>query len=224
MSKAINDIEDEEKGKNKLVSDEDDLNKDLDDGSKNKLILVYAATVGGVLLIIVIVFLISLKFGGTVSKDNTSSLLSSNLFISKYSVDEENEVVKLFSSKFIGYISLMIIDGKKIENIVNNYNFTKKGNHTVQLEFKENCESLDYLFYNCPKLIEVNINEVKVKQLKNMRGLFSESGRLTKVTFGKNFTTSNVTDIREMFKDCTSLTTAPTLPANKLKRIKSYKF
>jgi len=128
-----------------------------------------------------------------------------NLFISKYSVDEENEVVKLFSSKFIGYISLMIIDGKKIENIVNNYNFTKKGNHTVELEFKENCESLDYLFFNCPKLIEVNINEVKVKQLKNMRGLFSESGRLTKVTFGKNFTTSNVTDIREMFKDCTSL-------------------
>ena len=211
MSKAINDIEDDEKGKKELLNQKEG-NDGVEDESNTKLILVYAATVGGMLLIVIVVFLIALKFGGTSDSTKSGSDSKTDIspsstctFYAKYSQLENNTVAKLFNPKYVGYISSMKIDGKNVDNIVSYYNFSRAGNHSIELEFKDNLEFFDFFFNDCPSLIEVNISKIAAKKITTMRGLFQQSRRLTKVFLGKNFTTSEVTDMREMFQDCTSL-------------------
>jgi surface protein len=211
MSNAINDNEDEEKGKKELLGQKD-TDDGIEDNSKTKLILVYAATVGGMLLIVIVVFLIALKFGGTNDATKSGSDSKTDIspsstctFYAKYSQLENNTVAKLFNPKYVGYISSMKIDGKNVDNIVSYYNFSRAGNHSIELEFKDNLEFFDFFFNDCPSLVEVNISTIAAKKITTMRGLFQQSRRLTKVSLGKNFTTSEVTDMREMFQDCTSL-------------------
>ena len=211
MSKAINNVEDDEKGKKELLNQKES-DDGIEDDSKTKLILVYAATVGGMLLIVIVVFLIALKFGGTSDATNSGSDSKTDIspsstctFYAKYSQLENNTVAKLFNPKYTGYISSMKIDGKPIDNAVSYYNFSKSGYHSIELEFKDNLDFFDFFFYDCQSLIEVNITEIAAKKITTMRGLFQDSKRLTKVVFGKNFTTYDVADMREMFQDCTSL-------------------
>ena len=75
MSNAINDVGDEEKGNEQpLVKDKiRDENPAEESQSKAKLFMLYGATVGGMLLVVIIVFIISLKVGGS-SKDGVEAL------------------------------------------------------------------------------------------------------------------------------------------------------
>ena len=193
MSNAINDGGDEEKGNNEpLVKDEAPAEESQ---SRTKLFILYGATVGGVLLIVIIVFLISLKVGGTTKEEvDSGSILATYL--------EENITMKLINPKYKDYISSIIVDGKK-ENFTDNYSFNTNKEHVVEFIFNKKLDTLEKMFKNIPKLKKVNLTNLKNIEEISMAKMFYGSTNLEEVAFGNS--TKNINNMSHLFDGCVFL-------------------
>ena len=147
---AINEIEDEEKQKDKpLVEEEKEAVGDI---SSKKIKLLYIITVGGVLLIVVLVAIIVIFLGNNISENENPNEDNNNKdnetipdydpdidpyinssFIAFYQTSSGGEEVKLFNEYIIDKISLMQVDNETINlaNISNIYKFNSIGDHKV---------------------------------------------------------------------------------------------
>ena len=77
----------------------------------------------------------------------------------------------------------------------------------------ENVTDMNNMFYNCSSLTELDVSSFNTKHVTDMQWMFGASQfsdtpymSLKKITFGNNFTTSNVTNMSGMFLNCSSLT------------------
>ena len=140
MSK-INEIEDEEKGKNQqLIKDPENL-KEYCSG---KIKLLYVLTVGIVLLIIVIIGIIVIYIGNNKNNNNNNSddngnnnkndtepeiepLITSSIK-AIYQTLNDGDSIKLINENLLDKISSMHIDNKKVK-ISNIYTFNDKGEY-----------------------------------------------------------------------------------------------
>ena len=198
MSNAINDVGDEEKGNEQpLVKDiiKDKAQVEEESQSRTKLFMLYGATVGGMLLVVIIVFIISLKVGGS-SKDTEDS----GSIIAVYL--EENITMKLISPNYKDYISYMVVDGKK-ENFADNYTFKTNKEHVVEFKFSKKLDTMEKMFKHIPKLKYVNLTDLKNIEDISMAKMFYGCTNLKEIVFGNS--TKNVRNMSHLFDGCVFL-------------------
>ena len=138
-----NQINDEEEGDKVIKKTPFIDGEEIGESPKSRILLYYGLTVGAMLLIVIIVFVIAVKFGGTSSESGKK-----NSFTSRY-ISEDNARIKLFNSDLKNFISSMTIDGKE-SNITDEYTFESKGEHDIEVALKEELDSLEKLYrINC---------------------------------------------------------------------------
>lgn len=65
--------------------------------------------------------------------------------------------------------------------------------------------NIAYMFANCNNLTELNLTKLNTKEVVCMDGMFYGCDNLEKLKFGKNFNTSKVESMQEMFSLCYNL-------------------
>ena len=70
----------------------------------------------------------------------------------------------------------------------------------------QNVTLMNNMFEFCEKLESVDLSMVDGRQLQKTDRMFDGCGELQSITFGKNFTCENVSDMEFMFNDCKALT------------------
>ena len=134
-----------------------------------------------------------------------------NYIIAKYNVTKDSGEIKLFYKGYYNHyfsttMSYLIIDGKNITPI-DTFKFDNTTGITeVIINFKEKLKSASQLFYNCPKLISLDLTNLDTSELTNMNGMFYYSANLVSVIFGDNFSTKKVALLSSLFTECVSLT------------------
>ena len=103
--------------------------------------------------------------------------------------------------------------------------------NNVTIKFDKQLETLENMFKDLDKIIEIDLSNLDTSKVKNMASMFEQCSNLEKISFGNintssvenmrrlffncsklisvdlsNFETSSVTDMREIFSICSSLT------------------
>ena len=95
------------------------------------------------------------------------------------------------------------INGKIID-FTYDYKFNKEGKYIIEYSFKNNLTKTCFMFYECYKLININLSNFNTQNVTNMRHMFSYCSFTNLDLY--NFNTQNVTDMSYMFGGCSSLT------------------
>lgn len=69
-----------------------------------------------------------------------------------------------------------------------------------------NAESVQAMFYHCVHLKDVDVKSLDTRNCQNFESMFDGCKELAAIEFGGKFTTAKAQTIREMFRDCESLT------------------
>ena len=141
------------------------------------------------------------------NKSNKDEQLS-NVILLKYNTNIAKEY-KLFDStinNILDSIDSIKIDGKK-EKVLDKYNFTKIGEHTLEIKLNKNITSLKMLFKDCDSLTNVDFSYFNSENINYLEEIFSGCSSLVSVNF-TNFSSSKVDSMRNMFSGCTNLQSA----------------
>ena len=84
------------------------------------------------------------------------------------------------------------------------YKFNKKGKNIIKYTFRRNLDKMNYLFYECESLENLNLTYFNTKRVTNMKCMFYKCNSLTDLNLS-NLKTQNVTNMRGMFYGCRSL-------------------
>ena len=122
-------------------------------------------------------------------------------------IDGRDGIFNIFGEKFVennkNNIDL-IINGIK-EELVKGYKL-KKGENKIEIIIKNKITNLEYMFYNCTKL--KNIEELKnldTKEVNNFEGMFCDCSSLSDIKGLENWNVSNGNNFSYMFFRCSSL-------------------
>ena len=72
-------------------------------------------------------------------------------------------------------------------------------------KFKNYLTNINYMFFGCSSLTNINLSIFNTQNVTNMEFMFSECSSLTNINLS-NFNTQNVTNMEWMFFECSSLT------------------
>ena len=201
--KEINSINENEEFSNNQKDNNDNNNRNIINICINNLKL----WIFIVLLIIILVIIIAIicLYLNKYENGNVEDINQCS-FELVYYTDEDNEMIPLINSSFIDFMYKMEINNEKI-NPCYEYLFNNKGNHTVNMYFKKNdIKSMDSMFYRINKLKSIifypNINSSIITDMSQM---FYECSSLTSINL-TNFDTQNVRKMSGMLYSCTSLT------------------
>ena len=149
-----------------------------------------------------------------------------------YNTDKEGDLITLFKSA--SKVNKLIIDGENV-SIKNEYQFPKKGNHTLYIKFTKTTSyysnnnyffsgnknlisvvfsdfdeyisdiSFEKMFYGCTSLISVDLSRISINLNSRLNGMFAGCTNLIYVNF--NFKSIFVAiSMDEMFLNCKLLT------------------
>ena len=96
------------------------------------------------------------------------------------------------------------LNGKAIK-FAYTYKFEKEGKYPIEYIFKNNLTKVNYLFYGCNNLTNLDLSKFNTQNVTNMSNMFYGCDSLTNLNLS-NFNTQNVTNMDNMFNDCKSLT------------------
>ena len=85
------------------------------------------------------------------------------------------------------------------------YKFKGEGKYEIKYLFKENINKIDFLFYNCCSLANIDFSNLNTQKVTNMSYTFCYCKSLKNINLS-NFNTQNVTNMSYMFHGCESLT------------------
>jgi len=85
------------------------------------------------------------------------------------------------------------------------YKFPKEGKYKIKIIFKKSLININYLFYECNKLLSIDLSNFNTNNIKDMSYMFYNCSCLNDLNLC-NFSTINVTDMSCMFYGCSSLT------------------
>ena len=94
---------------------------------------------------------------------------------------------------------------KKVIGFSYFYKFKKEGDYTIEYLFKKNLTNLNYIFYKCDKLINLDLSNFNTQQVTDMSYMFSDCISLKNLELS-DLNTQNVTNMQNMFFNCKSLT------------------
>ena len=140
-------------------------------------------------------------------KEEENSANSNKILLKYYNLQlKEYKLFDTTQNNISSSIHSIIIDNQKIKSKdIQKYNFTKIGQHIVELKLNKNISSLYMLFKNCDSLISVDFTNFNSDNIENMGELFYGCISLTNINF-TNFNTANVTKMNSMFYNCESVT------------------
>jgi len=122
-------------------------------------------------------------------------------------IDGKEGIFNIFGEKFVknnkNNIDL-IINGIK-EELVKGYKL-KNGENKIEIIIKNKITNLEYMFYNCTKL--KNIEELKylsTEEVNNFEGMFCDCSSLSDIKGLKNWNVSNGNNFSYMFFRCSPL-------------------
>ena len=123
-----------------------------------------------------------------------------------YKTHKNEETIILIHKNYINEIIELIIDNKNVTPSYN-YTFSKGGEHEVLMLLNtNNLETNKMMFYNISNLISINFtNLFDTSNILNMKGMFKDCLNLNILNISV-FNTNKVTDFSFMFDNCTSLT------------------
>ena len=126
-------------------------------------------------------------------------------FDAVYQTYHKNEKILLINKKYRDDIIELIIDNNKVKPSYN-YTFPNKGKHNIKVLLNnDNLISGKMMFYNITNLIRINFtSEFRSTNMVNMRGMFKDCIKLKSVDLS-NLNTNNVSDFSFMFDNCSSL-------------------
>jgi surface protein len=84
------------------------------------------------------------------------------------------------------------------------YNFTRKGFHSIRIEFKKRLFSCQNLFLNCDKITGIDLSNFDCSQVSSCMGMFSGCTSVKSIEFGK-LDFALVTNFKCMFYNCQNL-------------------
>ena len=96
------------------------------------------------------------------------------------------------------------INGKKID-FTYEYVFPKEGKFKIEYLFINYMTKIDYLFYGCKSLINIDLSNFNTQNITDMQYFFSDCESLTNIDLS-NLNTQNVINMQYMFSGCKSLT------------------
>ena len=121
-----------------------------------------------------------------------------------YLTEENYQKISLFHFTYVNHIKNMNIDEESITPC-NEYNFTKKGLHTVYLLFDDELETMGEIFYGINELIKINFKyNLDTSKIKSFSFMFYSCKNLISIQM-PYFNTSNVEIMTGMFQLCSSL-------------------
>lgn len=126
------------------------------------------------------------------------------------SAKRDESVIGCAEKKETGYDFYIAANGKIIGN-PDCKNLFRACECLVNIKFNGNFDTsyvtnMEYMFYDCFSLEELDIISLDTSQVTNMKGMFAECSCLTELRID-SFKTSNVIDMAGMFRNCKNLTT-----------------
>ena len=130
----------------------------------------------------------------------------------------KNEFNLIYYTKFEGYYTILgsnfIKKNKEnIEIIINdlkkplmNKYLLYKGNNNIKIIFKKSLTNLEYMFYNCISLKDIeDLKFLDTRGITSLANMFSGCSSLCDITALMNWNVSNCKDFSYMFSQCSSL-------------------
>ena len=84
------------------------------------------------------------------------------------------------------------------------YIFKEKGKYFIKYSFKNNLKKINYMFYGCNSLTNIDLSNFNTQNVTNMSYIFYGCNSLKNINLS-NFNTQNVTNMGSMFSRCKSL-------------------
>ena len=151
-------------------------------------------------------------------KEKKEKIINNNIINIKLKI-ESNEVNKeiYFFGKFDepqkkkGFLEFFELNKNLIKIFINNdekntsTNFkpTNPGNYKIKIEIKKHITDCGYMFYGCSNIMEIDLENTYLSDVKNMNDMFNYCLNLRRVKLPNNI--QNVTDLRYMFNYCKNL-------------------
>ena len=98
----------------------------------------------------------------------------------------------------------LYLNGNKMD-FCYEFKFVKEGNYTIKIIIKQPLLHINYIFYDCNKLISIDLSNFNSSEVTNMEYMFYECSSLNSLNLS-NFITNKVTNMEYMFYECSSLT------------------
>lgn len=136
-------------------------------------------------------------------------------------LDENNEMVYLRATETSGYVKFttrvsnelnndhikkVIIEEPIAPTITNLFELCTNLERIENIEnlHTENMASMNWMFYNCKKLTELDVSRFDTSKVKNLGNMFRECNNLISIDVS-GFDTSKVTSLSSMFSGCSKL-------------------
>ena len=84
------------------------------------------------------------------------------------------------------------------------YTFNKEGKYHIKYIFSENLTKINYLFYKCNSLTNIDLSNLNTQNVTDMSFMFYGCKSLSNIDLS-NFNTQNATNMSYMFSRCNSL-------------------
>ena len=84
------------------------------------------------------------------------------------------------------------------------HKFQEVGKYKIEYIFKNKLKKLNFMFYNCKSLTNLDFSNFNTEDIINMEYMFFQCKSLTNINFS-NFNTENITNMEYMFYKCKSL-------------------
>ena len=84
-----------------------------------------------------------------------------------------------------------------------------EGIYSIILKFNINIKDCSYMFYECDKIIDIDLSSLNTTNVTNMVHMFGNCNSLKSLPDISNWDKTNVTDMSCMFCDCSSLKSLP---------------
>ena len=124
-----------------------------------------------------------------------------------YEVDID-ETINIFNYNFVDNNKdniELVIDGMRIE-LVDRYKL-KKGKNKIEMIIKNKLQSLNYMFYMCSNLIDIEgLKNLDVSQVFDFSLAFNQCSSLSNIKALENWDVSNGTDFKGIFHGCDLIT------------------
>jgi surface protein len=138
-----------------------------------------------------------------------------NYITIKYKIKKDNnqERIKIFGNKFIYYNSneLEIEINKKRDIITSFYkgDLDDNGELEVKLFGFDKITNMNYMFDSCKSIEKLEISDINTSNITCMKSVFHECSSLIFLPDISKWDTKNVTDMNFMFQGCNSLLSFP---------------
>ena len=139
------------------------------------------------------------KYGKFINIDETNEL-----FYHIYFNDGKEEIKRNYMNKNEQIKKIKIIINYQVKSFKKLFDHCECIENIYFKKFYRNIANMEYMFYGCSSLKELNVSNFNINNETKMNGMFYGCSSLTNINLS-NFNTSNVTDMNDMFFGCASL-------------------